>query len=160
MSEHLLSVAQALGWAAGRLQAVSDTPRLDAELLLAHVLGWPRARVLAERRAPLTAAKEAAFYDLVARRAALEPVAYLTGHKEFYGLDFLVDPSVLIPRPETELLVDLALTFVRPPTTDHRPPRQEQHCRSSVVGRQSSAAGPAAAQCSAARPLGVAPPGW
>jgi release factor glutamine methyltransferase len=107
------TIARALIWASGQLRAASATPRLDAELLLAHTLGWGRSRVLAEREAPLTEAQRAAFCALVARRAALEPVAYLTGHKEFYGLDFLVDRNVLVPRPETELLVDLALQHAR-----------------------------------------------
>lgn len=101
--------------AAGRAQlhATSPTPRLDAELLLAHVLSWPRARLLAEGRTQLTTAHQAAFSALIERRRALEPVAYLIGHREFYGLDFVVDPRVLVPRPETELLVELALGFAQ-----------------------------------------------
>jgi release factor glutamine methyltransferase len=77
--------------------------------------------VLAEGRHPLAALQHVTFRELVARRAALEPVAYLTGHKEFYGLDFAVDRRVLVPRPETELLVDLALAFARRKTKDQRP---------------------------------------
>jgi len=69
--------------------------------------------VLAEGHAKLAEPRRSAFRALVARRAALEPVAYLVGHKEFYGLDFLVDRGVLVPRPETELLVDLALHYAR-----------------------------------------------
>ena len=122
MSAPLTSIAEALTWAATQLRAASDTPRLDAELLLAHVLGWSRARVLAERRAPLSQAQQRALRALVARRAALEPIAYLTGHKEFYGLDFLVDHHVLIPRPETELLVERALALARQMTIDRRLP--------------------------------------
>jgi len=107
------TIAQALTWAADQLRAASATPRLDAQLLLGHILGWERARVLAAGHAPLEEPWRSAFRALVARRAALEPVAYLVGHKEFYGLDFLVDRGVLVPRPETELLVDLALRFAR-----------------------------------------------
>src|SRR5690242_14836366 len=107
MRQHVPTIAQALSWAAERLRSASATPRLDAELLLAHVLGWERPRLLAEARQPLTQQQDAALHNLVARRAALEPVAYLVGHKEFYGLDFAVDARVLIPRPETELLVEL-----------------------------------------------------
>src|SRR4029079_18307185 len=89
-----------------------------AELLLAHVLGWERARLLAEGRRALSKAQAAVFGDLVMRRAALEPVAYLIGHKEFYGIDLIVDRRALMPRPETELLVDLALERARPWTMD------------------------------------------
>jgi release factor glutamine methyltransferase len=122
MSDETSSVARTLAWAIDQLRVASSTPRLDAELLLAHVLGWSRAHVLAEGRAPLADSDLTAFRALVARRAALEPVAYLLGHKEFYGLDFIVDRSVLVPRPETELLVDLALELARLRTTDHGPP--------------------------------------
>lgn len=100
-----------LAWAADALRATSTTPRLDAEILLAHVLGWPRTRLLAESHQQLDTERLAAFQQLVARRAAQEPVAYLVGHREFYGLDFLVDPRVLIPRPETEQLVERALAI-------------------------------------------------
>src|SRR5436309_15820461 len=106
--DDLSTVGAALAWAGARLRAASDTPRLDAELLLAHILGWSRARALAEGREALTDEQRTAFRALVARRAELEPVAYLVGHKEFYGLDFAVDRRVLVPRPETELLIDLA----------------------------------------------------
>jgi len=118
MNEHALTIAQALAWATHDLRATSPTARLDAELLLAYVLGWGRPRLLAEGRLALTEAQAAAFRDLVMRRAALEPVAYLIGHKEFYGIDFVVDQRALMPRPETELLVELALGFARRRTKD------------------------------------------
>lgn len=113
MGEPEFTVAQALSWAAERLRAASDTPRLDAELLIAYVLGWGRARVLAEGRQSLTGEQRARLRDLVARRADQEPIAYITGHREFYGLDLLVDRRVLTPRPETELLVELAIERAR-----------------------------------------------
>jgi release factor glutamine methyltransferase len=113
MSEPFSTIAHALAWATDQLRAASKTSRLDAELLLGHILGWSRARVLAESRASLSSAQQTAFRELIARRAALEPVAYLVGHKEFYGLDFLVDRHVLVPRPETELLVELTLEYAR-----------------------------------------------
>jgi release factor glutamine methyltransferase len=156
MSEPLSTIAQALTWATDQLRNTSDTPRLDSDLLLAHTLDWSRARVLAERHAPLSQPQQAALRTLVARRAALEPIAYLIGHKEFYGLDFLVDHHVLIPRPETELLVERAIAIARQMTTDHRPPTTEERLRvlreprsssldprsssfsTSVVGRRSS----------------------
>jgi release factor glutamine methyltransferase len=107
--DNLTTIAQSLAWATRELRATSETPRLDAELLLAHVLSWGRARLLAEGQLSLTEAQAVVFRDLVMRRAALEPVAYLIGHKEFYGIDFTVDRRALMPRPETELLVELAL---------------------------------------------------
>ncbi|MDQ2996880.1 MAG: peptide chain release factor N(5)-glutamine methyltransferase [Chloroflexota bacterium] len=116
--DNLTTIAQALAWATHDLRATSETPRLDAELLLAFVLGWERARLLAEGRLLLTEAQAVAFCGLVVRRAALEPVAYLIGHKEFYGIDFAVDRRALMPRPETELLVELALGFARRKTKD------------------------------------------
>lgn len=103
--------------AAIRLGAVSPTARLDAEILLAHVLGWSRARLLAESQSPVAEPLGRRFEELVARRLNLEPVAYLTGVREFYGREFLVDRRVLVPRPETELLVERALAWAttRPP---------------------------------------------
>lgn len=81
----------------------------EARLLLRHVLGVTAAALEAHPERKVSPADTAAFRALVARRAAGEPVAYLTGRREFYGLDFRVTPDVLIPREETELLVDLAL---------------------------------------------------
>ena len=136
MIEQNNTIGAALAWAAGLLRQAGATPRLDAELLLAHVLGWPRARLLAEGRQPLAADQLAAFGLLVERRRALEPVAYLTGHKEFFGRDFLVDRRVLVPRPETELLVELALERTR---TKNQEPGTARHqsgsgSRFSVLG--------------------------
>ncbi len=105
----VLTIRALLVAATRTLHASSTTPRLDAELLLAHVLGWQRARLIAEQHTIPTPAAIHAFETLVARRARLEPVAYLVGHREFYGHDLLVDERVLIPRPETELLVDCTL---------------------------------------------------
>lgn len=90
-----------------------NTVRLDAQVLLAHVLGIDRAMLYAYPERELTAEQEKQFFALLARRAQGEPVAYLLGHKEFYGLDFIVDSRVLIPRPETELLVETALQQIR-----------------------------------------------
>jgi release factor glutamine methyltransferase len=95
--------------AAARLAAAGiETAQLDAELLLAHVLGTERGRLLLDER-PLTAEEEAAFEALVRRREAREPVAYLTGSKGFRRIELAVDRRVLVPRPETELLVEAAL---------------------------------------------------
>lgn len=105
----MTTVGAALDAATARLRASSPTARLDAEALLAHVLQLSRAGLLARRGDALMDDAAGRFARLVARRAELEPVAYLTGEREFYGLPFTVDRRVLVPRPETELLVDLAL---------------------------------------------------
>lgn len=87
-----------------------ETPRLDAEVLLAHVLGVDRARLLTDRELSVEGAAVRPFQDAVRRRAVeREPVAYITGWRGFRNLDLRVDPRVLIPRPETELLVEVAL---------------------------------------------------
>lgn len=83
--------------------------RLEAELLLAYALGISRAYLLARLSEPLDGETNARFAALVARRAQGEPLAYVLGHQEFFSLDFIVDRRVLIPRPETELLVERAL---------------------------------------------------
>ena len=88
-------------------------PRLDAQVLLGHVLEVERATLYTYPNRQLTPEQEQRFIALVARRARGEPVAYLTGHREFYSLDFLVDNRVLVPRPETEHLVDEALKIIQ-----------------------------------------------
>src|SRR5690606_6621094 len=95
--------------AAARLEAISDTPKLDAELLVAHAAGATRSAVIAfpERALDMDAARR--LDALIERRAAGEPLAYLVGEKEFYSLALAVSPAVLVPRPETEHLVDAAL---------------------------------------------------
>ncbi len=85
------------------------SPRLDAEVLLAHVLGQDRVYLYRESGRQLDTADAGRYSKLLERRTTGEPVAYLTGHKEFMGFDFLVGPRVLIPRPETELMVEYAL---------------------------------------------------
>lgn len=85
----------------------------EARLLLRHVLGCTAAWLETHRDDPLDPERAAAFSLLVARRAAGEPVAYMLGRREFYGREFEVSPAVLIPRPETELLVDLAVARLR-----------------------------------------------
>jgi release factor glutamine methyltransferase len=81
----------------------------EARILLAHATGFSEAAVLAFPERTLGADAEARFLEFTARRRAGEPIAYIVGHKEFYGLRLAVNPAVLIPRPESELLVDLAL---------------------------------------------------
>jgi release factor glutamine methyltransferase len=93
--------------AAERLRAAgSDTPRLDSELLLAYAIGVDRTAVIAHGEAPVGVDAQATFDELITRREAGEPVAYLRGMKEFHGIALTVDRRALIPRPETEELVD------------------------------------------------------
>ena len=82
---------------------------LDAELLARSALGWDRAALVTRRREPATPAFDSAYAAFIARRAAREPVAYILGEREFWGLPFEVTRDVLIPRPETELIVEEAL---------------------------------------------------
>jgi release factor glutamine methyltransferase len=89
--------------------------RLDAHLLLAHVLGQSRAWLLAHGDDPLSEDHAAAFGELVARRAAGEPFAYLVGEREFHGLTLAVSDAVLVPRPDTETLVEWALELLAGP---------------------------------------------
>ena len=84
-------------------------PRASAEILLAHTLGLSRLDLYLRHDQPLTPEELARFKALIVRRRQGEPVAYLTGHKEFWSLDFLVTPDTLIPRPETEVLVEAVL---------------------------------------------------
>ena len=90
-----------------------DSPRLDAELLLAHVLDTNRAMVLAWPDRQLTPKQLTLYRNLVSRRAGREPLAYILSHREFFGLDLVVDPRVLVPRPETEVLVEEALRMAQ-----------------------------------------------
>lgn len=87
--------------------------RLDAQWLLAHVLNRPRSWLLAHDEAPLDADQWLRFQGQLARRASGEPLAYLHGEKEFHGLTLSVNPAVLVPRPDTEVLVDWALELLR-----------------------------------------------
>jgi release factor glutamine methyltransferase len=102
---------QALTWGVNKLRAaaIGDTPDLDAQTLLAHTLGATRTTALAYPERGLSSVQAAEFARLLERRLAREPVAYLVGHREFMGLDLAVDRRALIPRPETELLVEAAL---------------------------------------------------
>ncbi len=99
-----------LAWGVERIAASgAPTPKLDASVLLARVLDVPRTVLLAYPERACDAGPVARYAAWVTRRAAGEPVAYITGHKEFMGLDLTVDPRVLVPRPETELVVEAAL---------------------------------------------------
>ncbi|AVF38461.1 peptide chain release factor N(5)-glutamine methyltransferase [Pandoraea apista] len=92
-------------------------PPPESRILLGHVLGWTRTQLITRDREPLSPETVAVYRALHARRLAGEPIAYLTGTREFFGLTLTVSPSVLIPRPETELLVELALARLDGRTT-------------------------------------------
>ncbi|MBB3260345.1 release factor glutamine methyltransferase [Paraburkholderia bannensis] len=94
---------------ADALLRASPLPALETRILLMHVLGWRRTELITRGDQALDAARVTAYRALEARRAAGEPIAQLVGAREFFGLDFEVTPDVLIPRPETELLVETAL---------------------------------------------------
>jgi release factor glutamine methyltransferase len=106
---------QALKLAAQRLAVNSDieNPRLESEILLRYVLKIDRAQLFLDTDKELKVAAEDLFWQWIARRVHGEPAAYIIKSREFYGLDFIVDQRVLIPRPETELLVEEALRFLR-----------------------------------------------
>ncbi len=105
-----LTVRRALADATRRLRAHGClSPRLDAEILLAETLGTTRERLFAAPERELAAAEAAAFAAMVGRRAGREPVAYIVGHKAFRTIDLSLNESTLIPRPETETLVEVAL---------------------------------------------------
>jgi release factor glutamine methyltransferase len=102
-----------LGWTADYFNRRGvDAPRLTAEVLLAFVLQMTRVQLYVDLERPLAPKELAAYRALIERRISGEPTQYLTGTREFYGRPFAVDPRVLIPRPETELLVDAALDAI------------------------------------------------
>lgn len=91
----------------------AETPRLDAEVLLSHLLGEKRIYLYVHFDQPLTADELAKYREMVKRRTAGEPVAYICGEKEFMGLPFKVSPAVLVPQPDTEILVEAAMERLR-----------------------------------------------
>jgi release factor glutamine methyltransferase len=103
------TAGEALQAARARLSATSQNPRRDAELLLAHLLGWDQAALLTHPERLLSPAEAGNYENLLERRLASEPMQYITGVQEFFGLPFEVTPAVLIPRPETEHLVEAVL---------------------------------------------------
>lgn len=109
-----MSLKQALSRARGILaeKNIEDAP-LEGELLLRHALGISRTQLYLDLDCELSPKQEGTFWQLVTRRLSGEPITYITGHREFYGLDFYVDPRVLIPRPESELLVEETLSLAQ-----------------------------------------------
>jgi len=109
-----MQLKQALASAVDRLEAADvGSPRMNAEVLLMFVLGVHRAYLYAHPERELTQEEEARYSDVLGQRATGMPSQYITGHQEFWGLDFVVSPAVLIPRPETEHLVETVLELAR-----------------------------------------------
>jgi release factor glutamine methyltransferase len=106
------TIAEAVNNAAHTLETHSESPRLDAELLLATLLGLPRSALIARSDEPVALHDESAYAELIAKRAGGAPIAYLTGSREFWSLPLKVSPAVLVPRPETEILVEQALALL------------------------------------------------
>lgn len=107
------TIGGALVCATARLRSAGiGTPRLDAELLLGHLLGMARTRLAIDSSGPIAPGAIDALDDLVCRRLNGEPVAYIIGRREFMGHDFQVGPGVLVPRPETELLIEQAIGLI------------------------------------------------
>jgi len=108
--EDIWSIARVLRWAADDFTRRGfGSARLDAELLLGHVLGLDRIRLIVESTRPLEEAELSAYRELIKRRRRGEPIAYIRGEREFYGMPFRVDARVLVPRPDSETLVETAL---------------------------------------------------
>jgi len=117
-SEEPWTVKRILDWTVQFLkERGSDTPRLDAEILLASARKCQRIQLYTQFDQPLSDDQRAVMRDLVKRRGAAEPVAYLVGHREFFSLDFDVRPGVFIPRPDTEILVLAALDVLKDRTS-------------------------------------------
>jgi release factor glutamine methyltransferase len=106
------TIRSALLKAATRLAAASDSAALDARVLMEHVTGFSHADIIANSDTTLTEAQHTLFEELVDLRQSGTPVAYITGHREFWSMDFLVTPEILIPRPETETIVEQALEHI------------------------------------------------
>lgn len=109
-----MNIAEAVKFASTTLSdARLKEPKKDARLLLQFAIRRPKEFLFAHPEYELSGAEQAAFNDAVTRRTDHEPVQYITGRTEFYGLEFIVSPAVLIPRPETEILVENAVEFLR-----------------------------------------------
>ena len=108
------TIERVLGWAANDFRRRGlESPRLDAEVLLAHTLRTDRVRLFLDAKRVLDGSALAAYRELIVRRRRAEPVAYIVGAREFYGLPVRVDRSVLVPRPDTETLVEVAIERTR-----------------------------------------------
>src|ERR1700734_1905465 len=110
----LWTIESLLRWAADDFRVRGmDSPRLDAELLLAKALDTTRIQLVVDAKRPLSPDELSRMREMVRRRRSREPVAYILGEREFYGRTFRVDRRVLVPRPDTETLLDVALSRTR-----------------------------------------------
>ena len=107
-----ITIQQGLEQTTTRIDSLSDSAALDAQVLLAHIVRQPRSWVLAHPETLLSPSQESTLEEALTALEAGTPLPYVVGHWEFYGLDFEVTPDVLIPRPETELLVEKALAWL------------------------------------------------
>lgn len=108
------TIGKVVRWATDDFRARGiDSPRLDAELVIAQALGTTRVQLIIDSERPLDPGELGAIRELVKRRRTREPVAYLRGEREFYGRPFRVDRRVLVPRPDTEALIDVAISRTR-----------------------------------------------
>jgi len=109
----MIFIKQALIYGINELKnAKINSARLDAEILISFILGYSKEKLISNAQTPMTNAQFRKYKELIKKRSKHWPVAYLTGSKEFYGIDFYVNENVLVPRPETELLVEEVLKFV------------------------------------------------
>ncbi len=108
-----MTIHQAFSLGVKKIEPTSTSPFLDAEVLLSHVLKKPKEFLFINPTVPISPTAQKKFFSLIKKRAANWPVAYLTNHKGFFGLDFYVDKNVLIPRPVTEDLVELVLEKIK-----------------------------------------------
>jgi release factor glutamine methyltransferase len=124
-SDQPWTVGRLLNWTTDFLKEKgAESPRLDAEVLLAHVRGCKRIELYTAFEQPASEELRTKFRELIKQRAAGKPVAYLVGHREFFSLPFAVTPDVLIPRPDTELLVVRALDIAKPQPRVNDPPER------------------------------------
>jgi release factor glutamine methyltransferase len=124
-----MNVLSTLEQISDRLRDWTDTPELDAQVLLAHLTGKPRTWLAAHNDSPLSDPQLAAIEEALSKLAAGTPLPYILGHWEFFGLDFKVTPAVLIPRPETELIVEQAIMWLQ-----SRPKTNYSSLRAADVG--------------------------
>ncbi len=132
-----MTLHQKLAAARERLENAGIAPAeaaIDVDLYVRTILGWDRARILMNHDAPAPPALDPRFSEWIERRERHEPTAYIVGEREFWGLDFRVTPAVLIPRPETELVVEEALQLIRQEARKRPASRDGGHVRLADIG--------------------------